>query len=648
MKAKSTLLRTSFVLLVLTCALALPSAPPSSAQLSTDRRGLNIRAEDGKDIKLYDRSFALVVGVSDYTQGWPKLPGVRKDIEEVARALERHGFQVTKVENPDSAQLDKAFKTFIDENGLGVENRLLFYFAGHGHTVKQSYGEEMGYIVPVDAPNPTRDSAGFMSKAMDMQQMELYARRIQSKHALFLFDSCFSGALFALSRAIPDSIGYKTARPVRQFITSGSADEQVPDQSIFRRQFVEALEGEADGNRDGYVTGTELGEFLQDKVVNYSRNAQHPQYGKIRNPNLDKGDFVFALPKKVAPPAIAAKPDTSEPASPTPARVDPAQQELAFWNSVQNSSDPDDFKDYLEKYPTGLYAGIARRKLAALTSAARPAPATPAGGGAASNTTGAARPSSPKPGSVTRTRNGIELVYVPPGEFMMGSENEEANEKPVHRVTIREGLYMGKYEVTQAQWQRVMGITVRQKVEKIPSGNTGFGSNKFLDYPTYFEGAEYPMHYVSWDEAQEFIRRLNAANDGYLYRLPTESELEYAGRAGGPGDYAKNIDDIAWWVKTANGTTHPVGTKQPNDFGLYDIYGNVAEWCEDWYSPNYIGAPSDGSAWKTGGDDGLRVVRGGSFQASPIDVRYAGRRWKTMRDDFSMNIGFRVVASPRT
>lgn len=91
-----------------------------------DNRGLNIRAEDGKDIKLYDKSYALVVGVSDYTQGWPKLPGVKKDIEEVARALERHGFQVTKVENPDSAQLDKAFKTFIDQYGLGVENRLLF------------------------------------------------------------------------------------------------------------------------------------------------------------------------------------------------------------------------------------------------------------------------------------------------------------------------------------------------------------------------------------------------------------------------------------------------------------------------------------------------------------------------------------------
>ena len=206
---------------------------------------------------------------------------------------------------------------------------------------------------------------------MGMRQMELYAESIQAKHALFLFDSCFSGSLFAITRAVPESISYKTTRHVRQFITSGSADEIVPDRSIFRRQFVEALEGEGDVNRDGYVTGTELGEFLQDKVVNYSRNAQHPQYGKIRNPNLDKGDFVFALPKKDAPPAAAAvKPNVVEPAP--PARVDPAQQELAFWGSIQNSADAEDFKDYLTRYPDGLYAGIARRRVEALSNASKP------------------------------------------------------------------------------------------------------------------------------------------------------------------------------------------------------------------------------------------------------------------------------------
>ena len=361
MKMKAKLL--SLTLVAFASALALPPAPSSARQ--TDARGLVVaRAEDGREVRLYERSYALVVGVSNYTGGWPKLPGVKEDIEEVARALERHGFLVTKVENPDSAQLDKSFKAFIDAYGLGIENRLLIYFAGHGHTVKQSYGDEMGYIVPADAPLPARDPSGFMSKAMDMQQMELYARRIQSKHALFLFDSCFSGALFALSRAVPESISYKTARPVRQFITSGSADEQVPDRSIFRRQFVEALDGEADANKDGYITGTEVGEFLQDRVVNYSRNAQHPQYGKIRNPNLDKGDFVFALQKAaVHKPAVAASGGAPPAAQPGLSRAEQAAVELAFWDTIKNSADPDDFDAYLKKFPNGEFADIARRRV---------------------------------------------------------------------------------------------------------------------------------------------------------------------------------------------------------------------------------------------------------------------------------------------
>ncbi|HEY0170719.1 MAG TPA: caspase family protein [Pyrinomonadaceae bacterium] len=373
MKSRPKLFRLALLATALSLGLALAPPRRSAARQSEGlRRGVvGIRVEGGKELKLYEQSYALVVGVSEYTRGWPRLPGVKRDVEEVSRALERHGFLVTKVENPDSAQLEKSFKEFIDAYGRGVETRLLFYFAGHGHTVKQSYGEEMGYIVPADAPLPARDPAGFMSKAMDMQQMELYARRVQSKHALFLFDSCFSGALFALSRAVPESITYKTARPVRQFITSGSADEQVPDQSIFRRQFVEALDGEGDVNGDGYVTGTELGEFLQDKVINYSRNAQHPQYGKIRNPNLDKGDFVFALPK-------APLPQPPPAAVPSPAAVDPAALELSFWDSIKNGNDPEDFKEYLDKYPGGQFAGIARRRIASLNSPAPSLDAKPA------------------------------------------------------------------------------------------------------------------------------------------------------------------------------------------------------------------------------------------------------------------------------
>ena len=276
---------------------------------AADPRGIKvvIRDKSGTQVGLYENSYALVIGVSDYTSGWHDLPGVEKDIVAVKEVLEEHNFHVTVVENPDFVKLRQVFDDFINRYGRKLNDRLLFYFAGHGHTLRKGYGGEIGYIVPADAPIPDMDLNGFLAKALDMQMIEVYARRIDSKHVLFLFDSCFSGSVFDIKRSAPKNITDKTSKPVRQFIASGSADEEVPDKSIFRQQLVEALNGAADTIKDGYVTGMELGEFLHAKVVNYSRGSQHPQYGKIRDSLLDKGDFVFQSPK----PVILEKPSES-------------------------------------------------------------------------------------------------------------------------------------------------------------------------------------------------------------------------------------------------------------------------------------------------------------------------------------------------
>ncbi len=248
------------------------------------------------EIELYRDSHALIIGVSQYNNGWPKLPGVVEDVKAVRKKLIENGFTVTTVMDPNTLQLRQSFENFISQYGNDLNNRLLFYFAGHGHTIQPAYGgDPIGYIVPLDAPLPKVDVEQFKRRAMSMQRIEEFARIIDSKHALFLFDSCFSGSLFALSRAVPEDISYKTAKPVRQFITSGGEDEQVSDLSIFRQQFIAGLNGEADANSDGFVTGTELSTFLQSSVINYSKGYQHPQYGKIRHPKLDKGDFVFAV-----------------------------------------------------------------------------------------------------------------------------------------------------------------------------------------------------------------------------------------------------------------------------------------------------------------------------------------------------------------
>jgi len=245
---------------------------------------------------VYKQSHALIIGNSEYSNGWNSLPGVKNDIKEVHKALQLHGFHVEVYQNLNKEQIDKVFSNFIKLYGQKKNNRLLIYFAGHGYTINTPYGDVLAYIVTKNAPLPTNSLADFQAKAMETTQIEIYAKQIKSKHVLFVFDACFSGAMFDTERTVPDALSGKTTGPVRQFITSGSENENVPDKSIFRNQFVHALTTvDADLYRDDYLTGTELGEFLQIKVVNLSKNKQHPQYGKIHHKVLNQGDFVFLL-----------------------------------------------------------------------------------------------------------------------------------------------------------------------------------------------------------------------------------------------------------------------------------------------------------------------------------------------------------------
>ncbi|MGD8521242.1 MAG: DUF1566 domain-containing protein [Desulfobacterales bacterium] len=254
-----------------------------------------------KQIPLYSGYYALVVGCADYTEGWSRLPNPVNDAKEVAVTLEQMGWQVDLLENPDWDRLDTALNQIIAGPGKVKDKGVLFWFSGHGHTLEEADGTKLGYIVPVDAPRPTKDEIGFMRRAIDMRQIETVAKRIRSKHVLMVFDSCFSGAIFTMVRTAPsDYIEEKIDAPVREFITAGRENEQVPDRSVFKICFIQGIKhGYADVNRDGYVTGEELGAYLEENVINYSRKAQHPQFGKINNPKLDKGDFVFVLNRSV-------------------------------------------------------------------------------------------------------------------------------------------------------------------------------------------------------------------------------------------------------------------------------------------------------------------------------------------------------------
>jgi formylglycine-generating enzyme required for sulfatase activity len=204
----------------------------------------------------------------------------------------------------------------------------------------------------------------------------------------------------------------------------------------------------------------------------------------------------------------------------------------------------------------------------------------------------------------------------------MGSTTGREDERPVHQVTINYSFYMGKYEVTLTQWQAVLG-----------------------NNPSEFKDCGTCPVLVTFDEAQDFINKLNETSARFKYRLPTEAEWEYACRAGTTADYyAADVDDIGWYVGNSGSKTHPVGGKQPNALGLYDMSGNVWEWCRDWYHDSYNGAPTDGTAWLRV-DHAFLVLRGGSSISQAADLRSANRSSGVPNGG---RAGIRLVAVART
>ena len=225
-------------------------------------------------------------------------------------------------------------------------------------------------------------------------------------------------------------------------------------------------------------------------------------------------------------------------------------------------------------------------------------------------------------------KNGIsiEMVKVEAGSFNMGAtpemENPYDSEIPVHRVTLTNNYYIGKYEVTQALWQAVMG------------------SN-----PSYFKGDDLPVEKVSWDDCQDFISKLNAMT-GKRFRLPSEAEWEYAARGGKKSrgyqySGSNTLGDVAWYYGNSGPKTHAVGTKQPNELGIYDMTGNVWEWCQDWVG-SYSSSPQTNPTGAASGS--LRVNRGGSWDISARFCRSSYRDGDTPGGRYG-NLGLRLVLS---
>ena len=276
------------------------------------------------------------------------------------------------------------------------------------------------------------------------------------------------------------------------------------------------------------------------------------------------------------------------------------------------------FERAIELYKKGQKCGDGAQcpDLATLISKANKAKANASKTATPKTVTPKPKPSTP---SVSIPFKEPEMVYVEGSSFQMGS-NDYDNEKPIHSVTLS-SFSIGKYEVTQALWRSVMGKN-----------------------PSNFKGDNLPVEQVSWDDIQRFLQKLNAKT-GKNYRLPTEAEWEYAARGGNKSNSFKfsgsnTVGDVAWYGSNSDSKTHTVGGKTANELGIYDMSGNVWEWCSDRYDENYYkNSPSQNPKGATSGSS--RVLRGGSWYTYAYNCRVANRLLNdpSIRDNL---FGFRV------
>ena len=688
------------------------------------QRGMSVtvRTESREEFDLYKNSYALIIGNGAYPvkNGWNPLPGAVKDVKEVTEVLEKHGFNVTLKIDVTKAEFNKAFSEFIYKSGKDKDNRLLFYYAGHGYTTKAATGEDLGYLVMLDTPSP-ENTVEFDLYSVDMVKFVSDSKKIHAKHVLFMFDSCFSGTVLNLrNRVTPSHITDRIKNPVRQFITAGRADEPVPDRSEFKKAFLNLLEGRVEEpTPDGYLTGVELGDYLYRTVPKFSY-GQHPQHGKIHDQQLNTGDFVFVLPQKspevnedtgielntIATLNINSTPNgatvyvDSTAIGITPLKDYQIDTGIRLEKQVNVGLELSGYKSRVKKIT--LKGGqefswdVSLEKIA--TQPVSPKPKSDVqetiverdGKDVIVNETEpeemTKEPVSPKSkpnvpetiveedASISKRerqlstdlphrivgKDGAEMVLIPAGEFQMGSNHtNDPAEKPVHTVYV-DTFYMDIHEVTVGQYHQ---FTVA----------TGHLSPSYPLSP-FSPTDQHPMVYVSWHDAMAYAKWAGK-------RLPTEAEWEKAARGGfvgqkyswgnGPPDgtqcnfadkngaISRNEEDDSsrQWNKSADDGymyTAPVGSYPPNGYGLYDMAGNVWEWCFDAYDANFYANsprqnPIAGIIVTSTMDNSItvnesRVLRGGSWTPYPQNVRSA-HRWSYGAHSVGYSVGFRCVQS---
>ena len=576
---------------------------------------------------------ALVIGNGAYKDAPLRNPV--NDAQAMANAVKACGFTVTRLENATRSQMREAIRAFgakIAEGGVG-----LFYYAGHGMQVKGR-----NYLIPVGADIAQEDEVEGEAVEVDavLAKMETARNRLNilildacrdnpfgrsfrsSQHGLATMDAP-TGTYVAFATAPGKTAadgsganGMYTHALLRQLKNPGLRLEDV-----FKRTRAEVLE--ASGQKQTpWENSSIVGDF-------YFLQGSAPT--PITNPSNTTATVGGEAPPPPAATAMVGYLQVMVNAPKAQVYVDGALKGTASPSSALNVRDlpvgsatlrveapghkaQEQAVEIQEGQWTQAKLVLVKTTSPALAPAARPRPQETSGG---TTTNAQGRPEmSVDLGSGHR----MTLVQIAAGTFMMGSNTGDSNEKPAHEVTISHDFWMGKYDVTQDQWQAVMGRN-----------------------PSTCRGADLPVEQVSWDDCQQFLSRLNAQGKG-TFRLPTEAEWEYACRAGTTGERYGDLDAIAWYAGNSGTTSHPVGQKQANAFGLYDMNGNVWQWCQDWKG----GYPSDSVTDPQGPYNGsYRVLRGGSWADAAAFARSAGR-FNSPPVYRGLGLGFRVAALART
>jgi formylglycine-generating enzyme required for sulfatase activity len=529
---------------------------------------------------------ALIVGNSAYKSAPLRNP--INDAKDIAAKLKGMGFTVIERSNLSVKQIGSTLREFRSK--LTPGSVALVFYAGHGVQIK---GEN--YLPAVDADISSEEDVPTQSLAM-RQIMDVLGDAKTRLNLVFL-DACRNNPYARSFRSASDGLNRVNA-PSGTLISFATRPGSVASDGNGRNGLYTSALLEQMNNQNQPI------EQILKRVVSQVKASSSSQQEPWMEGSIE-GEFCFGECGKPV-----AQSGTSD--------------DRVFWESVKDSRDVNEIKAYLEQFPRGIFAGIARARVNAFdktqpqVEVARP-PQVPAAA------------STPDPTAVSA---GIdfkdcsdcpELVSISGGEFEMGS-NDDYDSSPMHRVNVQ-GFLIGKSEVTQAQWRTIMG-----------------------NEPSFFSqcGDNCPVEQVSWNEAQEFIRRLSQKT-GKRYRLPSEAEWEYAARGGSSnkwsfGNSDFQLDEHAWFVGNSANRTHPVWEKRPNAFGLHGVFGNVWEWTQDCWSLNYSGAPTDGAA-RTQGDCARRVLRGGAW-SSPAQILYPSfRNFGSVGVRLSVN-GFRVARSP--